>query len=109
MMQLSIQTSIFFFSPEYRHTRSQCTASVDALLAQAGDSVEGALEVVVCTTQPRSIIRLVKHKSTHESKPSLRPLQCFTQCFVSRFLMHPDVLLVAPGAVVVGANVVTNV
>jgi len=106
LMQLS---SFLVLPPAYVQNRLQCVASPKAARAQAGASVVetvdvAAVVVAVEVTQPRSIMRRVKHRSTHASFPG--PVLCDLlqremQCFESRARMQPAVVDAVVGAVVV--------
>jgi len=107
-MHVLVQLSNFFLlPPAYVQKRLQCVASPKAARAHAGASVVdtlvvGAVVVAVVVTQPRSIMRRVRHKSTQASLPApeLCVLQRAMQCFESRARMQPAVVDVVDGAVV---------
>ncbi len=106
LLQLS---SFLLLPPAYMQYRLQCVASPKAARAQAGASVVDTFEVstvVVANevTQPRSIMRRVKHRSTQASLPG--PVLCDLlhremQCLESRARMQPAVVDLVGGAVVV--------
>lgn len=117
IMHVFAQPSIILlWPPVYRQKRLQCVASPKAAFVHAAGSVveeavvDALLVVAAVVTQPRSIMRRVKQRSTHASLPdadACDKLQRAMQCLESRARMQPAVVVVVGAAVV--ATVVRNV